>query len=55
MFDQPDEGRPEGVLAQYESECPWCGESIFPGDRIYLTDDKEWICHDCEEMDGPWD
>jgi hypothetical protein len=49
MFDQPDEGRPEDVVARYESECPWCDNSIRPGDKIYLTESRQWICQDCHD------
>lgn len=49
MFDQPGEGAPQGVVAKFESECPQCDGSILPGEPIYLTEDREWICQECND------
>lgn len=55
MFEQPNEGRPEGVHAKFDSECPWCDGSILAGDPIFLSDDKEWICEECNnEEESEW-
>jgi hypothetical protein len=34
------------IVAEFESECPSCGERIEPGDQIGLVE-GDWSCDQC--------
>lgn len=39
-------GRPRGLTAQFESDCPACGDTIRKGELIVL-DGKRYVCEPC--------
>jgi hypothetical protein len=41
----PTESVPQ-TTAQFESRCPYCDGTIFPGDLIYRPQGI-WVCEEC--------
>jgi hypothetical protein len=44
--DMPDNDPPT-TEAQFDSNCPWCGERIHEGDTIAKNDSDEWVHEEC--------
>jgi hypothetical protein len=44
--DEPLARWPRGMSAQFDSDCPACGETIVKGDLIVL-DGRRYVCEPC--------
>lgn len=55
LYEVDREDRPpraSGFRAEFASECPSCGESIRPGDRLVNDPrSRRFVCVDCGEND----